>query len=303
MVSNSRSVSCSPSISVDELGRGRRWASGAARLRGGGRSRRARAPPGSERKHPVAVALGTVVEDVGELRVGVSDHAVAPVDELVVVLLGCAEEAGEDADGQLLRDLLDEVELPSGSERSSTSVVRSSSASSYALTARRGGPTSPRRRVCRGGSVSSIDSRSSCSSSRSSRFAVLGMNVSCPARRRRRRRASSRTSSRAAASRTTPGPRRRSAKVSCGKALREDVVLGIDVVELGQGRAPSPGQPPGSGASSGRSSRARSRRPRDRSRRCRCPRRAAVRSRTRKQLTHTVPADMPTCSARCADDV
>ncbi len=112
-MSNSRSVSCSPSISaLDELahevvGRvepalGREAVAVLEELERGGTA---------EREHPVAVALGAVVEHVGELRVGVADHPVAPVDEPVVVLVGGAEQPGEDADRELLRDLLDEVEL------------------------------------------------------------------------------------------------------------------------------------------------------------------------------------------------
>jgi hypothetical protein len=70
---------------------------------------RSRAPEG---EHPVLLALGAVVEHVGELRVGVADHAVAPVDQPVGVLVRRAQQTGEYPDRELLRDFLDEVELP-----------------------------------------------------------------------------------------------------------------------------------------------------------------------------------------------
>jgi hypothetical protein len=65
----------------------------------------------TERQQPVAVAFRAVVKDVGELRIRVADHAVAPVDQPVVVLFAGAEQPGEDADRKLLGDLLDEVEF------------------------------------------------------------------------------------------------------------------------------------------------------------------------------------------------
>ena len=44
--------------------------------------------------------------------IGVADHPVAPVDQPVGVLVGRTQETRQHADRELLRDLLDEVELP-----------------------------------------------------------------------------------------------------------------------------------------------------------------------------------------------
>ena len=66
---------------------------------------------------PVLLALRAVQQDIGVVGVGVADDAVAPVDELLVVLRRYVEEAGEDVDGEVGGDFLDEVEGPLGQRR------------------------------------------------------------------------------------------------------------------------------------------------------------------------------------------
>ena len=112
---------------------------------------------------------------------------------------------------------------PIGRARSRITRVSSRSAVSYAFTARgvNGGPTSPRRRVCRGGSVSSIERRATIiSSSRSSRFAPCAEEYVFVSRE-------TATTSSCFVTHQKPSPpgqsyhqtgasRRRSANVSCG---------------------------------------------------------------------------------------
>ena len=68
----------------------------------------------AEGKEAVLAGVVPAHHQVGVFRVRVPDHPVAPLDELVGVLVGDAQDAGEHADRELPRDLLDEVELGLG---------------------------------------------------------------------------------------------------------------------------------------------------------------------------------------------
>ena len=57
----------------------------------------------------VAVRVGDQV--VGVVRIGVADHLVAPVDQLIGVAGRNVEQSGQDLDREVCADLLDEVEL------------------------------------------------------------------------------------------------------------------------------------------------------------------------------------------------
>ena len=57
----------------------------------------------------VAVRVGDQI--VGVVRVGVADHLVAPVDQLIGVAGRNVEQSGQDLDREICRDLLDEVEV------------------------------------------------------------------------------------------------------------------------------------------------------------------------------------------------
>lgn len=59
----------------------------------------------------VPVAGWVVEQDVGVVGVGIADDGVAPVDQLAGVVGGHVEQPGEDLDGEVGADLLDEVEL------------------------------------------------------------------------------------------------------------------------------------------------------------------------------------------------
>ena len=122
-----------------------------------------------ERQHPELRIPEGALDDVllaDDVRVGVAEDLVAELDDQPPVLDGQPHDLGEDPHRDLGGDRLDPVELVLLERRREDPRASPRIRSSYVLTTRGVKPllTSPRIRVCGGGSVSIIDLRASSSS-------------------------------------------------------------------------------------------------------------------------------------------